>query len=210
MAQAAIYTGPTNNSSSRQRSFDQVYDQLTKDWPFPVLPSPSPYAHDEDVNREIAELHLHPTLEALLHCLNNDLPSAHFLCRHMQNKPAYEGMYIHGLLHRIEGDYRNAEAWYADVAESECFQSVWSDCGGLEGATTFIRDVEQLRKEKSGDLATLEQQSRREIKALMQWCTKKFGTAKVADGTEAWVEPPEEVRAIASKMLVGGEGWRQF
>ncbi|EMC96267.1 hypothetical protein BAUCODRAFT_33617 [Baudoinia panamericana UAMH 10762] len=126
----------------------------------------------------------------------------------MQNKPAYEGMYIHGLLHRIEGDYRNTEAWYGDVAESEVFEHVWP--GGLEDAKAFLRRVEKLRKEKVGDIRALEQDSKREIAALVEWCRQKFGTNIVADATTVWVEPSEEHRKIASKMLVGGEGWRQF
>lgn len=62
-----------------------------------------------------------------MHILNADLASAHFLVRHMQAAPALEGMYIHGLLHRVEGDYDNARAWYADVCEAECFTSFWGD-----------------------------------------------------------------------------------
>ncbi|KAL8745317.1 MAG: hypothetical protein Q9184_007892, partial [Pyrenodesmia sp. 2 TL-2023] len=73
----------------------------------------------------ISALSLHPTLEVALHILNADLPSAHFLVRHMQSPPAYEGMYLHGILHRIEGDYDNARAWYGNVEASEVFGFVW-------------------------------------------------------------------------------------
>ena len=150
---------------------------------------------------------MHPVLEAILHILNNDLPSAHFLCRHMENKPAFEAMYTHGILHRIEGDYRNAEAWYNDVAESEVFQSVWSS---VDDAVAFIKDVEKLRKQKVGDLAKLETESKREIESLIEFCRQKFGVEKVLDATQAWVDNSEKISEQASKMLVGGEGWRQF
>ncbi|KAF2854973.1 hypothetical protein T440DRAFT_464288 [Plenodomus tracheiphilus IPT5] len=66
----------------------------------------------------IADLHVHPTLEALLHILNHDLPSAHFLVRHMQAPPAVEGMLLHGILHRAEGDFPNAHAWISDVKDA--------------------------------------------------------------------------------------------
>ncbi|KAF1844653.1 uncharacterized protein K460DRAFT_376305 [Cucurbitaria berberidis CBS 394.84] len=66
----------------------------------------------------IADLHLHPTLEATLHILNHDLPSAHFLVRHMQAPPAVEGMLLHGILHRAEGDFDNARAWIGDVGDA--------------------------------------------------------------------------------------------
>ncbi|KAJ9626621.1 hypothetical protein H2204_010009 [Knufia peltigerae] len=73
----------------------------------------------------ISSLRLHPVLEAGLHLLNRDLPSAHFLLRHMQAKPAWEAMYLHGILHRIEGDIENARAWYEDVKDEEVFEFVW-------------------------------------------------------------------------------------
>lgn len=66
----------------------------------------------------IADLQVHPTIEALLHILNHDLPSAHFLVRHMQAPPAVEGMLLHGILHRAEGDFNNARAWISDVSDA--------------------------------------------------------------------------------------------
>lgn len=77
--------------------------------PAPVLPPPKVLA--PSLSGQIAALQLHPTLETALHILNGDLPSAHFLVRHMQAPPAFEGMFLHGILHRVEGDYDNARAW---------------------------------------------------------------------------------------------------
>jgi hypothetical protein len=55
--------------------------------------------------------------------LNSDLPSAHFLVRHMQAPPAVEGMLLHGILHRAEGDFDNSRAWISDVQDAcEGFQ----------------------------------------------------------------------------------------
>jgi hypothetical protein len=195
-------------TSAALTTFDELYAHLTQQYGYPVLPSPSPYPHDKTLSHKISDLSLHPTLEALLHILNADLSSAHFLCRHMQNKPAWEGMYIHGLLHRVEGDYRNAEAWYGDVAESDGFRRAWPE--GLEHAKDFIRRVEKLRKDGVGEKEQLEMESKREIDALVGWCKERFGTQKLADARDAWVEPSEEHRKMAAKMLVGGEGWRQF
>ena len=140
-----------------------------------------------------------------------DLPSAHFLCRHMENRPAYEAMYLHGLLHRIEGDYRNAELWYADVSESEIFASAWpEERGGLEAAKAFIQRVEQMRKKKVGNREDLVKESEREIEAMKEFLVQKFGTGVVEDATKVWVEKPEKSKEAAAKMVVGGEGWRQF
>ncbi len=191
-------------------SFDNIYTHLTSTYGYPVLPRKSPRPHAPAASHSIAELSLHPTLEAILHILNADLPSAHFLCRHMQNKPAWEGMYIHGLLHRVEGDFENAKAWYGDVAHSDAFKSAWPE--GLETAKEFLDDVKAAindgaKKPCSKDLEDL---SRREIDRLSQWCKKQFGVERVADATTVWVEPSEKERAMAAKMIVGGEGWRQF
>jgi len=175
------------------------------------LPFASPNPHEKALSHAIAELSLHPTLEAILHLLNADLSSTHFLCRHMQNKPAWEGMYIHGLLHRVEGDYENAKAWFGNVAESDCFKSVWRD-GGIDEAKKFIEAIGELKTRKNDrELSErLIKVSQGEFDALVAWCKQRFGTATMQDATQAWVEPSKEHREMAAKMIVGGEGWRQF
>ncbi|RVX69448.1 hypothetical protein B0A52_06511 [Exophiala mesophila] len=101
----------------------------------------------------ITNLSLHPVLEALLHILNLDLPSAHFLLRHMQADPAWEAMFLHGVLHRIEGDLDNTRAWYKDVGHTEVFEYVW-------GQDDFPgRNVEN---DGSGTHGLVSEQSKRE------------------------------------------------
>lgn len=34
-------------------------------------------------------------------------------------------MYVHGMLHRVEGDIDNTRAWYGNVCEAEIFREVW-------------------------------------------------------------------------------------
>lgn len=193
-------------------TFDSIFEHLTSTYGFPLLHVSSPYPHNPSYAHHIAELSLHPTLESILHILNSDLPGAHFLCRHMQNQPAWEGMYIHGLLHRVEGDYENAKLWYEQVQHSDCFKHVWTTAPGLDAAWEFVDDVKALRDGLSDAARSeiLREESRREITLLTEWCTRKFGTGRLRDATEAWVEPSEEHRAMAAKMIVGGEGWRQF
>lgn len=73
----------------------------------------------------------------------------------MQAAPAVEGMYIHGLLHRVEGDYNNARAWYSDVCEEEAFANYWGavpedpndDRSTLEDT---INSLETKKEEKRG------------------------------------------------------------
>ena len=94
--------------SPKNKDFPSILTQLLRH-PAPVLPPPCVLS--QSLSGPIAALSLHPTLEAALHILNRDLPSAHFLVRHMQAEPAFEGMFLHGILHRVEGDYDNARAW---------------------------------------------------------------------------------------------------
>ncbi|KAJ5038740.1 uncharacterized protein L3040_006420 [Drepanopeziza brunnea f. sp. 'multigermtubi'] len=110
-------------------SFHAILSHLTATFAAPLLPPSKP--HSTALTSQIASLQVHPTLEAALHLLNADLPAAHFLVRHMQAKPAFEGMFLHGILHRIEGDYDNARMWYSDVAAGEGGEE--DGCGGADG-----------------------------------------------------------------------------
>jgi hypothetical protein len=98
----------------------------------------------------VARLDLHPVVESALHILNLDLPSAHFLLRHMQAPPAHEAMFLHGILHRVEGDVANARAWYADVRASDVFEAVWGEDGGGGGGVD-ARRIRNVNGEKVGD-----------------------------------------------------------
>lgn len=85
--------------------------------------------------------------------MNLDLPSAHFLLRHMQADPAWEAMFLHGILHRIEGDLDNTRAWYKDVVHSDVFKHVWGqdDYPGRkvqnDGSATRGPDKEHSKRE---------------------------------------------------------------
>ena len=129
----------------------------------------------------------------------------------MQAPPAHAGMYLHGILHRIEGDYSNALAWYSDVSGSEVFQAVWGEeQGGLEGAKRFIAGVERLRKEGKGEREGLERESEREIRGVVGWCVERWGKGEWRDARGEWSQPDERHRKMGNDMVVGGEGWRKF
>ncbi|KAF1926666.1 uncharacterized protein M421DRAFT_67093 [Didymella exigua CBS 183.55] len=135
---------------------------------------------DPSLTAAIADLALHPTLEATCHILNHDLPSAHFLVRHMQAPPALEGMLLHSILHRSEGDFGNARLWLGDVGDAcegwvpkkrrdgeRLDVDVAGRCAcpsfdaslvdyvygeqGVEGAQMLVDDVEAFRKRKGGE-----------------------------------------------------------
>ena len=126
----------------------------------------------------------------------------------MQSAPAYEGMYLHGILHRVEGDYDNARAWYGDVESSEVYESVWRQ--RKDDGKAFVDKVQAFVKKGEGDEEELARESRREIEGVVEFCRRKFGEGKVEDASEAWVKNSEKIKGIAEKQLVGGEGFRKF
>ncbi|KAH3915007.1 hypothetical protein HBI56_016750 [Parastagonospora nodorum] len=202
------------------------------------LASPPHHATFPDLTAIIADLQLHPTIEAILHMLNSDLTSAHFLVRHMQAPPAVEGMLLHGILHRAEGDFNNARAWFGDVRdacdgfkpkkrdegeklEDDVFEKTKSPKQSNEtlfsyvyedegDANALIDDVEAFRKQKKGDKEGLEERGRRELEKVLEWCKGKFGEEPWKDATKAWVKNSEEISKISGDMVSGGKGHREF
>jgi hypothetical protein len=163
---------------------------------------------------QIPSLQLHPVLEAALHILNLDLPAAHFLLRHMQADPAFEAMYLHGILHRIEGDIDNARAWYSDVKDQDVFEAAWPGEKGLDDAMRFLERVEQRKahrgKKDEEEDEELRRESLRELEDVIQFCEGNFGMDRVEEASGVWVTMSEKNRDIAEKMITGGEGWRTF
>ena len=100
----------------------------------------------------------------------------------MQNPPAWEGMFLHGILHRVEGDYDNARAWYRDVKESDVFAYAWGRSGesssgsaggresGVDAALAFIAEVQSLKETGKGDRDELGSRSLDEIQAVVAVC----------------------------------------
>ncbi|GAB7345218.1 hypothetical protein MBLNU457_3593t2 [Dothideomycetes sp. NU457] len=225
----SITTQGANNT------FDSVYARI-KTFPVPLLPPGKSY--DASMTDTISSLYVHPTLESLLHILNHDLPSAHFLVRKMQSAPAVEGMYIHGLLHRVEGDLNNTRAWYADVCDTDVFTNYWgpvpddpntdtaagkvefkdgkyyNENGGKAppqpGARVFLNRLEELQRNGKGDREGLERQSQEEIDALVRYCVDKFGTEKVLDARGAFVKNSDEINSMSQDMVSGKGGFRKF
>ncbi|KAF2730526.1 hypothetical protein EJ04DRAFT_500286 [Polyplosphaeria fusca] len=184
-------------------------------------------------NAQISSLALHPTLEAALHILNSDLASAHFLVRKMGAPPAVEGMLLHAVLHRMEGDFGNARAWVGDVGDAYAgwvpkrrgrerldgnmlagieglLGFVYE--GGEEGARRLVDDVERVRKGEAQDAERKEVEGRvrRELERMVEWCRWKFGDTAWEDATQAYTRPGEEVRRIGENMVTGDKGWRKF
>jgi len=61
-------------------------------------------------------------------------------------------MYVHGILHRIEGDIDNTRCWYGNVKDTDVFQNTWSDKArkdapeiAQEGWEHFLDRLERYR-----------------------------------------------------------------
>lgn len=63
----------------------------------PKLTDASNPPYSAPIRAQIADLGCHPLLESALHLLNDDLFSAHFLLRKMQENEW--GKWLHGILH---------------------------------------------------------------------------------------------------------------
>lgn len=233
-------------SSSPEYSF-VLESLLPPVCPHHILSLPVSPRKPQIPSHNISNLSIHPVLESALHILNMDLPSAHFLLRHMQAAPASEAMYLHGLLHRIEGDLDNTRAWYGDVKDAEAFRWVWGGMGP-EGAASSVEEGQNERSMASADeafgsaMAFLDQVelyknsllssragsknvsgkpqalseqelvdiSIREIRRVLSFCERKFGTSPVVDASKVWVSMNEKHADKAAEMITGGEGWREF
>ena len=166
------------------------------------LVHPPKKPQDAQLTATIADLHVHPTIETLLHILNHDLPSAHFLVRHMQAPPAVEGMLLHGILHRAEGDFDNARAWVGDVADAcEGYQPKHKE----EGQKLDAEVAKQVGSNSSISASLIEfvygDQLYRltltpaRIRKNGKWSKKKIDRANDEDGIE------NRIRAEAEKVL---------
>jgi hypothetical protein len=136
----------------------------------------------------------------------------------MQAAPQPQAMFLYGILRRIEGDYVNAQARYGDVKDSVVFNDVLNLHDGtsrVEDAIAFLTMVEILRKEtkvkerKDKEVKSLEEESLREIGAVLKFCEEKFGSGKVEDATQIWVQD-EKPSGKGNDMIVRREGWRQL
>lgn len=170
----------------------------------------------------IADLQLHPTLEALLHILNHDLPSAHFLVRHMQAAPAVEGMLLHGILHRAEGDFDNARAWISDVQDAcegyvpkkkaageKLEGNVLDLVRGKEGKDDVIDFV--YRPDEEGKVkGQSKDKAQKLVDDVQAWRRRKWNERKDEDGKEI----EDRIRREAERLLewckskFGGGEWK--
>ncbi|KAF1918085.1 hypothetical protein BDU57DRAFT_186411 [Ampelomyces quisqualis] len=212
----------------RNHSLESLTQKLL---PSTRLAQPPHHSTFPDLTAKISDLQLHPTIEVALHMLNSDLPSAHFLVRHMQAPPAVEGMLLHSILHRAEGDFDNSRAWLSDVKDAcEGFQpkkksenqkldsDVFSQTKGGNGFDkTFVEfvygesdpdklidDVESLRRKKLGQRGEGEEEELEE--RSREELHKVLEWCKAKFGTELWRDATKAwVENSEEISKIGGE-----
>ena len=65
-------------------------------------------------------------------------------------------------------------------------------------------------KKGERDKRELEEESSREIKAVVDYRRMKFGEEEVRNATGALVKPGKDHRTMGEEMVTGGKGYRQF
>jgi len=92
-------------------------------------------------------------LRSALLLWNGELDASHELSQDIHTPT---GSLLHGIMHRMEGDYGNAEYWFRRVGTHPCYRAIGAAAGGIAGDGAwdpyrFNRAVE--RAVRSGDAA---------------------------------------------------------
>ncbi|BFZ62333.1 hypothetical protein YB2330_003426 [Saitoella coloradoensis] len=170
-------------------TFDDILKTLLSRSPPPPLCHP-PHPYSLSLRTSISALQLDPRVEIGLHILNDDLYSAHFLCRHMQGE--LTGDWWHGILHRIEGDYENARCWYDDI-KHPMLREVHVDPKG------FVDGIESVKAHPNSPMPAgkelkryeeLRKKSLEEVKTVLQWAVKRYGKEGSVQDVRGVLEAP--------------------
>ena len=149
---------------------------------------------DETVSRELMGANLFPTRKtnsemselcrAGLLMFNDDLERAHDI---VQAIGSSTGSFWHGIMHRREGDFGNANYWWNRTGEHPMFDELHDvilhrvpDFGFLDelrGAPTWEPQIFNEWCEKSADTGesdgSLREVQRLEMKLLLEWCASQ-------------------------------------
>ena len=93
--------------SDSRESVRQVSAELRARQPLPPLCPAAPW--DRELSRRIAAAGLPPAVASALLLWNDDLDASHTLS---QALPDRFGSWLHGAMHRREGDYSNSKYWF--------------------------------------------------------------------------------------------------
>ena len=129
-------------------------------------------------------------LRSVLLLWNDDLDGSHTLS---QDIPSTTGSLLHGIMHRMEGDYWNAEYWFRRVGSHPCYGRIARGAESLDGGAAFSRDgawdpyafvraVERaVSRGDAAETAALARIHRMEMRAVAVYCYQQCFGGTVLD-----------------------------
>lgn len=148
-------------------------------------------------------------------------------------------MWLHGILHRYEGDLSNTKAWIKSTEESVL--STYPPFKDGKAAAYLLvdrvglvireLDVDTLLKQykerevpappaptredlekisQSTSAEDVDRECWQELTWLVRQLGEQYGWEQNVDGTQGYTESTEEQKAISRRMVGGGEGIRKF
>jgi len=124
---------------------------------------------DRDLVAKVEELIKQPPfqgnapLKAGLWLYVDELDRSHVLSQHMKDAT---GAFWHGIMHRREGDFGNAQYWFHQSGPHPAMKPF-----PAYNAHDFVKSVEALENKGEGDRAALVKMQQDEWLTLMAWCS---------------------------------------
>ncbi|KAL7005927.1 hypothetical protein EMMF5_004468 [Cystobasidiomycetes sp. EMM_F5] len=194
-------------SASRPSFVKTLLDRPLPELRPPKLSESNNPPWSKEVRAAIADGAYHPLLESALHLMNDDLFSAHFLLRKMQEDEW--GKWLHACLHLAEGDLeKNAKLWY-DQIEPSVLSHFWGKQDPVKHAQDAMRKCQQVMYhqkpgDKDGSLLHECRETRwKELVAIFQYLEQKHGWDRV-EGTTAYTrdeDPGHKSNVLGLKYL---------
>jgi len=114
--------------------------------------------------------------QAGLHLLNDSLDAAHELAQRIETST---GSYWHGIMHRLEGDYGNAQYWFARVGRHPVMEEMRRQAESISPGESWdpIRFVERVRRQaalrRDETTERMERLQSMEAQLLLRYCYKQ-------------------------------------
>jgi len=129
-------------------------------------------------------------LRSALLLWNDDLDGSHSLS---QDIPSATGSLLHGIMHRMEGDYWNAEYWFRRVGAHPCYVGIARAAEPMEGGAAFasgdawdpyafVRAVQRaVGRGDEKETAALRLIQRMEMAVVVEYCYQQCFGGTVLD-----------------------------
>jgi hypothetical protein len=153
-----------------------------RDPPLGLAPEGAPDAATSEAVRRLAagDTPEAIALRSALLLWNGDLDGSHALSQELHTPT---GSLLHGIMHRMEGDYWNAEYWFRRVGAHPCYADVAREAAPVDGTFAadgtwdpygFNRAVERaVRGGDAAEIGRLERVQRAELTAVVRYCIEQ-------------------------------------